>query len=121
MRLFDIDDADSWMRVEEFQDGDTLVLRAELPDVNVEKDVEVKVDDGFVHIQGHREEKSEHKGKESYRSEFRYGEFHRDIPLPKGASEDDVKASYSDGILEVRVPCPPDQAETATRVPITKT
>jgi HSP20 family molecular chaperone IbpA len=37
--------------------------------------------------------------------------------LPAGASEKDVKASYKDGILEVRVPFDKQQAE-AKRVKI---
>ncbi len=67
-----------------------------------------------------REEKAEHKGKRRYRSEFRYGEFERDIALPRGALADEVKASYSNGMLEVRIPCP-EKAPSATKVPITRT
>ena len=30
-RLFDLDDQDRWLPVEEFRDGDTIVIRAEIP------------------------------------------------------------------------------------------
>ena len=39
-----------------------------------------------------------------FRSEFHYGSFERSVALPAGAQSDDVTATYTDGILEVRVP-----------------
>ena len=119
-RLFDFDDDPAWLRVEEFHDGDTLVVRAELPDIDPDKDVEVTTSDGVVRISAHREQKAEHTGKRGYRSEFRYGAFERDIALPKGAVADDVKATYGDGMLEVRIPCP-ESARSTTTVPIART
>jgi HSP20 family protein len=68
--------------VEEFHDGDTLVVRAELPDIDPDKDVEVTTTDGVVRIHAHREQKSDHQEKRGYRSEFRYGDYKRDIALP---------------------------------------
>jgi len=120
-RLFDFADDQEWLRVEEFHDGDTLVVRAELPDIDPEKDVDVTTSDGVVRIHAHREQKAEHKGKRGYRSEFRYGEFERDIALPQGAVADDVKATYSNGMLEVRIPCPEKAQPSATKVPVTRT
>lgn len=37
------------------------------------------------------------------RSEFSYGSFVRSVTLPAGADEDDIKASYNNGILTVSV------------------
>ncbi len=119
-RLFDVEGAEGWLRVEEFHEGDTLVVRAELPDIDPDKDVEITAGDKAVRITAHREQKAEHKEKRGYRSEFRYGEFTRDISLPGGISAEDVQATYSNGILEVRVPCP-EKSETeaaATKVPV---
>ncbi len=119
-RLFDADFDTGWLRVEEFQDKDELVVRAEMPGIDPEKDVEVTVSSGMLHIRAHREEKSEEQDKAHYRSEFRYGEFVRDIAMPAGVKEDDVKATYADGILEVRVPWPEAEKPSTTRVPISK-
>lgn len=119
-RLFGLEDGQEWLRVEEFHDGDTLVVRAELPDIDPDKDVEITSQDGFVRIHGHREQKTEHKEKQGYRSEFRYGDFEREIALPKGATAKDVKATYSDGILEVRIPCAEKAEAAATKVPISR-
>jgi HSP20 family protein len=112
-------DEQEWLRMEEFHDGDTLVLRAELPAIDPDKDVDITLQGARLHIRAQREEKSEHKEKEGYRSEFRYGSFERTIAVPTGTSADDVKASYSDGILEIRVPCPAE-AETSTKVAVAK-
>ena len=59
--------------------------------------MEITTTDGVVRIHAHREQKFDHKEKRGYRSEFRYGEFERDIALPQGAVADDVKATYSKG------------------------
>jgi HSP20 family protein len=118
-RFFEPDFTGAWMRVEEFVDGQTLVVRAELPGLDPDKDVELTIADGVLHIRAERQERSEHKGQEGYRSEFRYGSLERDIPLPSGTKDDDVKASYENGILEVRVPIGVTKT-SSTKVPISK-
>ena len=118
-RLFEGDMGTSAIRVEEMEDGNTLVVRAELPGIDPEQDVEVTVADGVLTIRGERQEKKEHKEKDSYRSEFRYGSFIRRLPLPGGVQQADVKASYKDGVLEVRAPLPEQGQETgASKIPI---
>ena len=120
-RLFEGDLGSSAIRVEEMVDGNTLVVRAELPGIDPEKDVDVTVTDGVLTIKGERQEKKEHKEKGSYRSEFRYGSFVRRIPLPTGVKQDDVTAAYKDGVLEVRAPMPEQvQATGASKIPITR-
>jgi HSP20 family protein len=107
------------MRLEEFAQGGHLVVRAELPGVDPEKDIQITLDEGLLTISGERrsETASDEKGK--HFSEMQYGSFSRTIPLPEGVSEKDVTASYHDGILEVRLalakPAPPKRA---ARIPI---
>lgn len=120
-RLLELEtDLGGWLRVEEFADGDDLVVRVELPGIDPDHDVEVSVRDGMLHIEGHREERTEHKEKGNYRSEFRYGGFVRDVALPAGVRDDAVKATYTDGILEVRVPVPAEPKPAATKVPVSR-
>ncbi len=118
--FFGLDDGPEWLRIEEFHDGDTLVVRAELPDIDPDKDVEISSDDGVVRIHAHHEQKTEHKQKRGYHSEFRYGEFEREIALPAGAGAEDVKATYKDGILEVRIPCPEVAEPPPTKIPVAR-
>jgi HSP20 family protein len=120
-RMADLDPHSGWLRVEEYVDGDTLVVRAELPDIDPDKDVEISVANGVLHIRAQREEKTEKKDKDIYRSEFRYGSFVRNVPLPEGVKEDDIKASYTDGILEIRAPiAAEEQKPPVTKVPISR-
>ena len=56
---------------------------------------------------------------DDYDSEFRYGAFTRVLPLPPGASETDVTATYADGILEVRVPTRTD-GDRSHKVTVTR-
>ena len=120
-RMLDLDWESGWLRVEEFMDEGTLVVRAELPGIDPDKDVELSVANGVLHIRAQREEKTEKKDKDVYRSEFRYGSFVRNVPLPEGVKEDDVTASYKDGILEVRVPIAMEEEKPpVTKVPISR-
>lgn len=119
-RWFEGDVDKTWLRVEEFREADTLVVRAELPDIDPDKDVDIVVADGELRIQAHREARSEHKDKDSYRSEFQYGSFSRSVKLPAGASPEHVTATYRDGVLEVRVPVAEVAAPEASKIPITR-
>lgn len=109
---------DEIIRVDEFQEDGTLVVKAELPGIDPEKDVELTVSDDLLHIQAERREEEKIEEKGYVRRELRYGSFTRTLPLPKGVSEADIQASYKDGILEIRVPAP--APEPAKKVPITK-
>lgn len=108
------------IRVDEFRDGTTVVIRAELPGIDPAKDVEVTVTDGMLRIRAERrvDEKSEDTG--YTRHEMRYGSLARTLPLPEGVQEDQIAATYRDGILEIRVPVPeqPEKSEP-TRIAIT--
>ncbi|WP_028267027.1 Hsp20/alpha crystallin family protein [Arthrobacter sp. MA-N2] len=120
-RLFEGDVAAAGIRVEQLVEGTTLVVRAELPGIDPEKDVEITLGEGFLEIRAERQEKKEEKDKGSYRSEFRYGSFVRRIPLPDSVQQDDISASYKDGVLEVRAPIPEKvQSSSARKIPITR-
>ena len=112
---------EDFVRVDEYREDSTLVVRAEMAGIDPEKDVEISVSDGVLHIGAERREEKKDEGKDYYRQELRYGSFTRDLPLPEGIQESDVKASYKDGILEIRVPLPKAQVEkTSTKIPVTK-
>lgn len=87
------------IKIEEFVKENELIVRAELPGVDPQKDIEVTVGEGVLTIKGERRE--EHKGAE--RSDFHYGSFIRSIALPTGTDDQKIHASYKDGILEVKV------------------
>jgi HSP20 family protein len=105
------------LRVEEFTEGDQMVVRAEMPGIDPDKDVDITVSDHTLHLRAERREEAKSQEKGRYRSEFRYGSFSRTIELPTGATDKDVKAQYKDGILEVRIPIDRQEVE-AKKIPI---
>ena len=108
------------MKIEEFVRDNELVIRAEVPGIDPDEDVELTVDDHRLHLKVERrtevEEDDEVTG---FRSEFHYGMFERTMVLPPGATEDDVTATYEDGILEIHVPIR-DDVETTKRIPVSR-
>jgi len=111
-------DDEPLIRVEEVLEEGAWVIRAELPGVDPEKDIELVVANGVMTLRAERHEGWGTKDR-LRRSEFRYGHFERTVTLPAGANEQDVKATYENGILEVRIPIDGKTAE-ARRVPITR-
>lgn len=109
---------DNLIKVDEFHENGTLVVRAELPGIDPDEDVELTVTDGMLHIEAERREEEETEDKGYVRRELRYGSFSRSLPLPEGATEADITATYKDGILEIRVPAP--QPPPAKKIPVSK-
>jgi HSP20 family molecular chaperone IbpA len=100
---------------DEVKDG-VYEVRAELPGVDPTDDIEVSVRDGKLTIKAERTQTTESNG----HSEFSYGSFMRTVPLPVGADEDDINATYDRGILTVSVPLSEDQP-TDKRVEVIET
>ncbi|MHC4432137.1 MAG: Hsp20/alpha crystallin family protein [Planctomycetota bacterium] len=80
-----------------------IKVTAELPGMD-EKDIEVSLSGDSLTIRGEKQEESEDKGKDYYRSERRYGSFHRVVPLSAEVDEEKVKADFKKGVLKIRLP-----------------
>ena len=104
------------MRVEDYVSEGQYVVRAELPGIDPEKDVDITVENGVLTIKAERQEEK----KEGGRSEFRYGSFTRSVTLPPGADEESVAASYRNGILEVRTTLKEEKKPEPKRIAITR-
>jgi HSP20 family protein len=87
------------VRVEDYFQDDNYIVRAELPGIDPEKDIEVTVAKGILTIRAERHEAATGK----HHSEFRYGTFSRSVTLPASADEEQIEAIYGHGILEVTV------------------
>ncbi|WP_086824059.1 Hsp20/alpha crystallin family protein [Allokutzneria sp. NRRL B-24872] len=103
------------VHVEEYFDEDAYVVRAELPGMNAERDIEVTANDGVLTISATREQEQHDRR----HSEFRYGSFARSVRLPSGADIKHVKAAYTNGILDVRVPV--KNTGESRRIPVNTT
>jgi HSP20 family protein len=91
--------------VDVFEKDNRLFTRVDLPGMKKE-DVKVEVTDGQLTISGERKSETEEKKEDFYRCERAYGSFYRAVPLPEGVKLEDVKATFTDGVLEVSVPVP---------------
>jgi len=111
--------SDQFMKLEEFDEDGVHVVRAEMPGIDPDKDVKLTVEHGVLTISAERREEKKTEERNLYRSEFSYGSFTRSVRLPAGATEADVKASYRDGILEVRFPIDEHHADAKT-IPVAR-
>jgi HSP20 family protein len=113
--------AEDLIRVDEFRDGTTQVIRAELPGIDPAEDVRITVQDGVLRIVAERRVEEQTQDKGYTRHELHYGALTRTLPLAEGATEADIVATYKDGILEIRVPVAEKPAEAAPKtIPVTK-
>jgi len=80
-----------------------IVIKVNLPGVS-KNNVEVIVTEDSITIKGQAKEETEVREKNYYRKELNYGAFQRVIPLPVAVKSDEAKATFKDGILEIRAP-----------------
>ena len=86
-----------------YETKDDLLVTLELPGVR-EKDVHVSITGDMLTVKGERRFESDVKDEGYYRLERVYGKFERSVSLPIPVQADKVKATYRDGVLEIRLP-----------------
>jgi len=89
--------------IEIFEEKDEVVVKAEIPGMKKE-DLELNVTDHYLTIKGEKKQEEEVKRKGYFYSERSYGSFLRTIDLPKEIQTEKARASFKDGVLEVRLP-----------------
>jgi HSP20 family protein len=104
--------------VEVARDGADVVVRLELPGVDVERDVAIEVDRGSLVISGERRDTRPDGAAGVLVRELRYGSFRREFALPTTITADDVEAAYDAGLLDIRVRGVIAPEPQAVRVPI---
>jgi HSP20 family protein len=108
----------SWVpTLDAWETEDELVYAFDLPGVPQDK-ISVEVEDGTLTVSAERSRSQEVSQERYHRFERRFGSFARTVGLPQGITEDAIKASYHDGVLEIHVPKPeqvkPKKIEIAT-------
>jgi HSP20 family molecular chaperone IbpA len=104
------------IRIEETEEDGAYTVKAELPGIDPDKDIEITISDGVLTVHAERTEEKKNK----QRSEFRYGSFTRSVQLPPGVSEKDITATYDKGVLTVKAPMPTAVESEPHRIEITK-
>jgi HSP20 family protein len=107
-----------WMPPLEMTERDhTLFIKLDLPGMTKEEINVSYTDEGLV-IEGERTHETEAKKNEWFTTERTYGRFYRLVPLPEGVNYKEVKATFTNGVLEVAVPVPAAEAKAPYKVPV---
>ena len=100
--------------IDVYEEKDEIVAKAELPGLEKD-DINVNVRDHTLTIKGEKKKEEEAKDENYHYSERSYGSFVRTIELPTDVQTEKAKASFKNGVLEIRVP----KTEEAKRKAIT--
>jgi HSP20 family protein len=96
----------SWVPAVDVWETDAeLVYAFDLPGIPEDK-IAVEVENGSLTVSAEREQVKPQAQDRFYRFERRYGSFARQIGLPQGLTENDIRADYKDGVLELHVTKP---------------
>jgi HSP20 family protein len=94
----------AWMPpVDISEDQDKIRLTTELPGVR-EDQVTIQMEGGVLTIRGERKFEDEKQGRNFHRVERSYGQFVRSFTLPNDVDREKIRATFSDGILEIEIP-----------------
>jgi HSP20 family protein len=91
------------MSVDVYEEGSHIVVKADLPGISKD-DIEITLTDQNLTITGEKKKEEKVEKKDYYRLERSYGSFRRSIALPADLNTDKAKASFKDGVLEIKVP-----------------
>ena len=89
--------------VDVFEEKDDIVVKAEIPGMDKDN-IQVNLTDHTLTIKGEKKKEEEVKEEKYYRSERSYGAFVRTLELPRDVHADKIKATFKNGVLEVRMP-----------------
>jgi HSP20 family protein len=98
-------------RVDVYETENEVVATCEIPGLEKKEDVNIHIDNNVLSISGTINRVNEVKGEHMHRQERFVGRFQRSISLPSRVSSEGVKATYKNGILEIRMPKLNDDAK----------
>ena len=90
-------------KVDVIERDDEVVVKAELPGVE-KKDLDVSVTENSVTIKGTTSHEAKEEKGDYYRCEISRGAYARTVALPSYVDADKAKASFKDGVLELKLP-----------------
>lgn len=100
-RTLDATRGSSWVpQVDVYEDPERLAFRFDVPGVKKE-DINVRVENSILTIEGQRAFDSEQKRQNYHRIERSYGSFARSFSLPVTVSSEHIQAELKDGVLNV--------------------
>lgn len=103
--------------VDVYEEKDDIVVKAELPGME-KSDIEVNLSDSQLTLKGEKKKEEKIEEENYYRCERSYGGFVRSVELPTDVQADKIKASFKNGVLEVRLPKTPEAKAKEIKVKI---
>jgi len=100
-----------------YETDEAWVIKTDLPGANPE-DVEVLCTDDTLTLRGEIRQEEERREGGYFHSERYWGRFERSFPLPPGVNAEEVKASFRNGVLELRLPKAAGTREQQRRIPV---
>lgn len=101
--IFPDRDQSNFMPKIEVQDNENnYLVSAELPGIK-EEDLDISFENETLILQGEKKNETKREGKGYYRSEMSYGSFYRAIPLARDVNPDKISATFTNGILKVKI------------------
>ncbi|OLN23863.1 heat-shock protein Hsp20 [Domibacillus antri] len=92
------------IRVDIHETENEVVATCDLPGLDKKEDVDISIDQNTLRISGSMNRTTETKEEHMHRKERFAGRFHRSVSLPSPVSNEGVKATYKNGVLEVKMP-----------------
>jgi HSP20 family protein len=114
-----INDGSSILRpnVDISSDDNAYTVKVEVPGVK-QKDINLEIDNGTLTVSGEKKHEKEEKDKHYYHMEQSYGSFQRMLSLPEDADEENVKASFKNGVLTITLPRTDVAKKDVKQIPI---
>ena len=101
--------------VDIYEAENEIVLKAELPGIT-KKDVSVEIKDNVLTLKGERFPEAEINEEKYYRKEICFGTFERSFTLQERIQPEQIKATFNNGVLTVKIPRP--QVETPKQITV---
>ena len=87
-------------RLDMYEDEQNLHVEVELPGFNRDQ-VKLILEDGALHLEANRTEGDDETKENYYVRERSFGKWYRTITLPVTVQQDEVAASFEDGVLKI--------------------
>ena len=88
--------------VDVYEDEHNITLKIEVPGIE-EKDIDVRIENNPLTVQGERKFEKEEKEENYRRVERQYGSFTRTFTMPTSVDPEHVSANYDKGVLKIKL------------------
>ena len=103
--------------VDVYQEKDEVVVKAEVPGLSKD-DLSANLSDSVLTIEGKKSREEKVNEDDYCRSERAFGSFSRSIELPTEVKDEQVKATFKNGVLEIRLAKTEESKERVVKVKI---